>query len=326
VEHSDAPVQAPPQYSPDGQWFWTGTEWVSAPPVPAPASFPLPTHARTGEMSAAVAASTLAAVAYPPEQQAAPFTFPTAWPVLTAAAAPCPADQHCLQRGTSDGFEQWRCTACGETRRPPDARLRPSGSWCFGCQKRLDDWGSSEVTHYRDVHGRQICRQCTGAALTGSLSCRGHQPPPATVAAPVAGRGASSSRASHTAPAGGATRWLAVAAAASVLTAGATAIRAVAADHHRGSSTARAAAPAQESSTNFDVRTTSCADYNGYSDDARLRAGHAMLTVMARNEGIKVTDAVNNEYIVQLNNACAANPTSLLAVAASAAYTQATGG
>lgn len=28
------PSAAPPQYSADGRWWWTGTEWVPAPPPP----------------------------------------------------------------------------------------------------------------------------------------------------------------------------------------------------------------------------------------------------------------------------------------------------
>ncbi|MEO6603971.1 MAG: hypothetical protein ABIN55_00005, partial [Aeromicrobium sp.] len=40
---------APPQFSPDGHWFWTGEEWVPAPPPAASAttSEPVPTSAQT---------------------------------------------------------------------------------------------------------------------------------------------------------------------------------------------------------------------------------------------------------------------------------------
>ncbi len=74
------------------------------------------------------------------------------------------------------------------------------------------------------------------------------------------------------------------------------------------------------------MRSTTCAGYNAYDDSQRVAAAHAMLTIMARNEGLKVTDDINNNYVVSLNNACDSNPSSLVALVASAAYASATGG
>ncbi len=38
-EHVGGAAPAPPQFSPDGHWWWTGTEWIAAaaPPAPPPA-------------------------------------------------------------------------------------------------------------------------------------------------------------------------------------------------------------------------------------------------------------------------------------------------
>jgi hypothetical protein len=260
----------------------------------------------------------------------APFTFPAAWKVVHWTGDACAGDQHCLERITKDGAEHWRCAACGETRRVVGYEWNPTGSWCFGCQDRVQDWGTSEVRHYLSEHGRQLCTQCVGEALDSSTRCRAHQPvrfsvierpPPGTTARKHTAAGRSSSR--------GSSVMTAVIVALAVASLGvfgyiyklvhedAPAAAAQSNSNTTTSSTSRAG---------FDVRTSTCADYNTYSDSERVAAGNAMLHVMANNEGIKVTDSVNNNYIVLLNNACDAKPSSLLALAASAAYTQATGG
>ena len=352
-------MQASPQYSPDGQWFWTGVEWVPAPPVPAspvPAPTPSPADACKASDESDVAGSAVPAQAGSHRSLVRldpPFTFPAAWEVVRSIGAACLTDEHCLQRVTMDGCEHWRCASCGETRRVLGAELRPTGNWCFGCQKRLDEWGGSEAAHYMTEHGRRICKLCTGAALSGSPSCRGHQvatstaaeAPRATLrsgvcsgcglpirrAALVSQPGRSDcgecSKPSLTAPGRGAPRWLMGVAAVVILTAAIIGIHAASASHHSPAVTNFFAAnESNTTSSSFDVRSTTCAQFTGYSDAARVAAGRAMLTIMARNEGVKVTDDVNNQFVVQLNNACDAQPTSLVSLAASAAYVRATGG
>lgn len=99
--------------------------------------------------------------------------------------------------------------------------------------------------------------------------------------------------------------------------------------NHRGDSPSTPTAnttTTTRTTASFDVRTTTCSEYNAYDDTARRSAAQAMLTVMARNEGVRVTDDIHNRYVVALNNGCDAQPDSSLAVAASGAYVQATGG
>jgi hypothetical protein len=83
-------VTAPQQFSPDGQWWWDGTQWIPAgqapqqqamPPQGSPAGWPPPVDPSTPAATPA-AAPTPAAPPYQPYGQ--PYGYPTPPPYATA--------------------------------------------------------------------------------------------------------------------------------------------------------------------------------------------------------------------------------------------------
>ena len=72
----DVRVTAPQQFSPDGQWWWDGTQWIPAAQAPAPAPAPEPAAPPWAGQPAAAAPPWAGQPAAPPYGQPLPYGAP----------------------------------------------------------------------------------------------------------------------------------------------------------------------------------------------------------------------------------------------------------
>ena len=166
---------ASPQLSADGQWWWTGSEWV--PGSTRPPSGP-PADSRVDALLASARSpSATTAVPVPPGEG---MPWPASWNLIAppVAWASCGPADHALTRAPSvlydASLEQWTCERCGEIRQaPPNPNAVGMRGYCFICDGRM--WTFADAPkHYRQLHHINVCEICT--TRVEGTRCERHTP------------------------------------------------------------------------------------------------------------------------------------------------------